>query len=104
LCLLLPAYWLWSPANFNGQSVMLALASGAITSALGYWLWYRVLPSLSTLSAGVLQLSVPILAALGGLIWAHEHISLRFLLASFLILAGILLVILGANRRKTVLP
>jgi len=100
LCLLLPVYWFSSPANFNGQSVMLALASGAITSALGYWLWYQVLPSLSTLTAGVLQLSVPILAALGGLIWAHEHISLSFLLASFLILAGILLVILGSNRRK----
>jgi len=103
LALLLPAYWLWSPININGQSVMLALASGAITSALGYWLWYQVLPSLSTLSAGVLQLSVPILAALGGLIWALEPISLRFLLTSLLILAGIFLVILGANRRKTAL-
>ena len=100
LCLLLPAYWLWSPAQLNGQAVLLAVASGAITSALGYWLWYQVLPSLSTLSAGVLQLSVPILAALGGLIWAHERITLPFMLASLMILTGILLVILAGNRRK----
>ncbi len=98
LLLLLPGYWLWSPFSISTNGFILAMASGAITSAIGYWIWYRVLPSLSTLSAGVLQLTVPLLAALGGIIWAQEPISLSFIVASLTILAGILLVLLAKQK------
>ena len=98
LILLIPSYWLMTPFQVNPIGIVLALLSGAITSALGYWIWYLVLPKLSTLSAGVLQLSVPILAALGGIIWANEAIALSFIIASSLVLGGILLVMLPAKK------
>ena len=98
LILLIPSYWLMTPFQVNPIGIVLALLSGAITSALGYWIWYLVLPKLSTLSAGVLQLSVPILAALGGIIWANEAIALSFIMASSLVLGGILLVMLPAKK------
>jgi drug/metabolite transporter (DMT)-like permease len=97
LALLLPSYWLIAPMNTTLTSLGLAFLSGALTSALGYWVWYMVLPKLSTLSAGVLQLSVPILAALGGIIWAGERLSAEFVIAGTLVLSGILLVILASK-------
>ncbi len=98
LILLIPSYWLISPLQVNSTGIALAILSGSLTSALGYWIWYLVLPSLSTLSAGVLQLSVPILAALGGIIWANEAISFSFIIASAMVLGGILLVMLAPKK------
>ncbi|MEH6344046.1 MAG: DMT family transporter [Bermanella sp.] len=98
LTTLIPLYWLVSPLEVNPSGIIYALVSGAITSALGYWLWYQALPKLTTLTAGVLQLSVPILAALGGIIWAKEYIPLSFIVASSLILSGILMVILAPKK------
>lgn len=98
LVLLIPSYWLMTPIQVNPTSALLALMSGALTSALGYWVWYIVLPKLSTLSAGVLQLSVPILAAFGGIVWANEAISISFIIASSLVLGGILLVMLSPKK------
>lgn len=69
--------------------VALALASGALASGLGYALWYAVLPHLRTTTAAMVQLSVPILAAFGGLIWLGEGISLRLIMASLAVLGGI---------------
>jgi len=91
--LLLPLYWFNEPLNVTQQGLLLAIASGAITSGLGYWLWYRVLPAFTSLSAGVMQLSVPVLASIGGMIWNHEAITLTFVLASSGILGGIFLVL-----------
>lgn len=70
-----------------------AVASGAITSGLGYAIWYNVLPHLRTSSAATLQLSVPVIAALGGVLWLNEGLTLRLVLASAAILGGIGLVI-----------
>ncbi|UBO72753.1 DMT family transporter [Aeromonas rivuli] len=72
-----------------------ALASGALASGLGYALWYRVLPQLGRTLAASVQLLVPLLAALGGLIWLDESWSMRLLLSSIAILGGIALVIWG---------
>lgn len=69
--------------------VVYALASGALASGLGYALWYAVLPQLRTTTAAMVQLSVPVLAAFGGLIWLDEAITLRLLLASLAVLGGI---------------
>ncbi len=70
-----------------------ALASGALTSGLGYVLWYAVLPSLRAASAATVQLSVPILAAVGGVLFLGESVTLRLALASAATLGGIALVV-----------
>lgn len=70
-----------------------AVASGALASGVGYALWYTALPALKTTSAATLQLSVPVLAALGGVAFLGEPITLRLALASVAILGGIALVI-----------
>ncbi len=71
-----------------------AVASGALASGLGYAVWYMVLPALKATRAASVQLSVPVIAALGGVLFLGEHISLRLVLASVAILGGIALVIL----------
>ena len=70
-----------------------AVLSGAIASGVGYAIWYRALAYLSAIQAGVLQLLVPVLAAIGGVVFANEVLSERLIIASLMILGGILLVI-----------
>lgn len=79
--------------NLFWQPVLLALLSGVLTSAIGYALWFKVLPHLRVSSAAVGQLAVPLIAALGGFLFVDETLSLRFLVASAITLGGILLVI-----------
>jgi len=76
-----------------------ALASGAVASGLGYVIWYSVLPALQATSAATVQLCVPVIAALGGVLILGESITLRLVLASVAILGGIALVIL--EKRAT---
>ncbi len=71
-----------------------AVASGALTSGIGYSIWYTVLPALKAAKAATVQLSVPVIAALGGIVFLGEPITLRLLLSSVAILGGIALVIL----------
>jgi drug/metabolite transporter (DMT)-like permease len=75
------------------SGVLLAMVSGALTSGLGYVLWYGVLRSLSTTQAAVLQLLVPVLAALGGVVFLAEVVSLRLVVASLSILGGVALAV-----------
>lgn len=77
------------PFELTPQGWGLALLSGAITSALGYVLWYALLPRVSRLTAATLQLSVPAITALGAAALLGEAISLRLVGASILILSGI---------------
>lgn len=74
-----------------------ALASGGLASAVGYLIWYSILPHFSAMNAATIQLSAPVLAALGGVLLLAEPLSLRLLLASVAILGGIALVI---RRRR----
>jgi drug/metabolite transporter (DMT)-like permease len=71
-----------------------ALASGALTSGIGYAIWYSVLPALKATNAATVQLSVPVIAALGGIVFLGESITVRLGLASAAILGGIALVVL----------
>ena len=71
-----------------------AVASGALASGLGYAIWYTALPALKATKAATVQLSVPVIAALGGVAFLGEAITLRLMLASIAILGGIALVIL----------
>ena len=71
-----------------------AVASGALASGIGYAIWYTALPSLKAAKAATVQLSVPVIAALGGIIFLGEPLTLRLVLSSVAILGGIALVIL----------
>ena len=79
--------------NVDLAGVGYAIISGAITSGLGYVIWYTVLPSLKAANAATVQLSVPVLAAAGGILLLGEPLTLRCLVASFAILGGIALVV-----------
>jgi len=70
-----------------------AVASGALASGIGYAIWYTVVPLLKATTASTVQLSVPVIAALGGVVFLAEPITLRLVLASVAILGGIMLVI-----------
>ena len=71
--------------------IIWAILSGGITSGLGYVLWYTVLKDLKTSTAAIVQLSVPVIAALGGVIFLSEVIHLRLVIAGCLIFSGIYL-------------
>ena len=80
--------------NIDLTGVGYAIISGAITSGLGYVIWYTVLPNLKAASAATVQLSVPVLAAAGGILLLGEPLTFRYLVASLAILGGIALVVL----------
>lgn len=77
------------------EGIVFALLSGIITSGIGYTIWYMVLRDLSSIQAAVLQLLVPIIAALGGVIFVSEAITVRLMISSVMVLGGILIVVLG---------
>jgi drug/metabolite transporter (DMT)-like permease len=74
------------------------VASGALTSGLGYAVWYAALGGLDATRAAVVQLSVPALAAAGGVVFLAEPIGWRLLIASAAILGGVAAVILARDR------
>jgi drug/metabolite transporter (DMT)-like permease len=80
-------------ASLDLAGGLYALASGAITSGLGYAIWYTALPRLKATHAATVQLSVPVLAAIGGMVLLGEAPTLRLLLASVAVLGGIAMVI-----------
>jgi drug/metabolite transporter (DMT)-like permease len=84
-------------ANFDRAGVGYAIASGALASGIGYAIWYMALPALKASGAATVQLSVPVLAAAGGILFLSEPITLRLVVAAAAVLGGIALVI--AERR-----
>lgn len=80
---------LYGKSHLTTQGVVLAIASGSVASGIGYAIWYKALASLSTTQAGIVQLLVPVIAAFGGVIFVSEPVTMRLLIASFLILGGI---------------
>lgn len=85
-----------NPITLTPFGAKLAVLSGALTSALGYILWYVVLKRLQTSTAAIVQLSVPALAALGGVILLGENLNVRLAIASALIFAGIFIKVKSA--------
>lgn len=73
--------------SFGGMA--LAIASGALASGVGYAIWYTALPGLTRTRAGIVQLSVPALAAIAGVLFLGEPLTLKFGLLSVMILAGV---------------
>jgi drug/metabolite transporter (DMT)-like permease len=87
------------PAGAGGthagaEGIALAILAGAVTSGLGYALWYRVLPGLDSAVAAVTQLTVPVIAVAGGMVFLGESLGLQTLLASALVLGGVAISVL----------
>ena len=82
------------------QGALLAVLSGAVTSGLGYALWYRLLPQLAAYVAAVVQLGVPVIAAAGGVLILGEALSPRDLAGACLVLGGIALSLRRASAPR----
>lgn len=102
VCAVLPALVMlpltFYQLNASPRGVLLAVLSGAIASGIGYTVWYAALKHLTATRAAILQLAVPIIAAIGGVLFLSESISLRLVLASVLILGGIGFAIIGREK------
>lgn len=87
-------------SNISTTGLLLAIASGAMTSGIGYVIWYAALEYLSAMRAALVQLSVPAIATAGGVLLLAEPLTLRLLIASALVLGGISLALTRkpANR------
>jgi drug/metabolite transporter (DMT)-like permease len=84
--------------QLSNTGILFAMLSGALASGVGYVIWYSALRGLTTARAAIIQLSVPVLAAWGGVLLLSEHISARLLFAGILILGGIALTVLTRNK------
>ena len=88
-----------TPVQATGRGIILALVSGAVTSGVGYAIWYRALPGLTVTQAAVAQLSVPVIAAAGAVLTLGETVSTRLVIAGIGVLSGVALVLSARNRR-----
>jgi drug/metabolite transporter (DMT)-like permease len=88
----------------DGRGVALAVASGAVTSGLGYVAWFAALRRLDVIRAAAVQLSVPAIAAAGGVVFLAERLTLRLVLAAAVILGGVGLAVAGRARRARGTP
>ena len=87
-------------AQVDAAGLLWALCSGAVTSGLGYAVWYTALKGLHPTSSASVQLSVPVLTALGGVAFLSEPLTLHLTLCSAAILGGIACVIAGQRTGK----
>lgn len=96
-----PALLLHGQLSATPPGIAYAVASGALASGVGYAIWYGALPHLRATSAATVQLSVPLIAALGGTLLLGEAVTWRLLVAASAIVGGIGLVVLRAAPRDT---
>ena len=89
LLLSLPIFWSFPEIKPSGTAIIAAITSGAITSGIGYAIWYAALPGLTRMQAGVMQLSVPAIAALGGVLFLGEILTSRLMISTAVILFGV---------------
>jgi drug/metabolite transporter (DMT)-like permease len=90
---------LYGGATADLAGILYAVASGALASGIGYAVWYTALPGLTATKAASVQLSVPVIAAMGGVAFLGEPLTPRFIICSIAILGGIAMVIM--NKRRT---
>lgn len=89
----------WGWLSLSSRGVILAAVSGSLASGLGYTIWYAALKHLSATRAALVQLSVPVIAAAGGVVFVSELITLRLAIASGVILSCIALGTLSRSRK-----
>lgn len=82
------------------QGLIYAVLSGAVASGVGYSLWYYVVKKLNTVVASIVQLSVPVIATLGGVLLLSEPVTMQFVISSTVILLGISLVLVAPKLKK----
>jgi len=101
VCLIIPLVLpvQMDPVEVTTKGIVLACLSGAVTSGLGYALWYSLLPQLRATVAGLVQLSAPVIAIFGGVVLLGEGVSLRLVLAAGIVLGGIAIGVLAPQRR-----
>ena len=86
--------------NITTKGILLACASGAIASGMGYSIWYMAMPLLKNTQAAVVQLCVPVLAAILGVVFLSEQLTIQFVVASTVILGAVLVFILNKKTVK----
>lgn len=86
--------------HLTAGGTLLAIASGALASALGYVAWYAALAGLTATRAAAVQLSVPVLAAVGGVVFLAETVSLRLIVSALLVVGGVGLALSGRERLR----
>jgi drug/metabolite transporter (DMT)-like permease len=87
--------------HMDARGVALAIASGAITSGLGYVLWFAALRGMTAIQAAIVQLAVPAIAAAGGVVLLGERMTWRLIVAAALILGGVALAIVLRSAART---
>lgn len=92
--------WMLRHMSLDAAGVWCAIASGALASGIGYAIWYAALPWLRATTAATVQLSVPVLASIGGVLLLAEPMTLRLGLAAVAVLAGIALVIMHGRIKE----
>jgi drug/metabolite transporter (DMT)-like permease len=98
--MILCIYFLNFPkTHVNTEGVAYAVASGAIASGVGYVVWYAALRGLTTTQAALLQLSVPVIAAFGGIIFLSETLTTRLIIGGILIIGGVTLALVGKPKK-----
>ena len=90
-----------SQASFSSKGILIAVIAGGITSGVGYAIWYSVLTEISAIKASVLQLSVPVISALGGALFSDEAITIRLVISTAIIISGILIVVLNKQTQAS---
>ncbi|KWU02664.1 EamA family transporter [Vibrio toranzoniae] len=86
--------------SITEQGLIYAVLSGAVASGVGYSLWYYVVKKLNTVVASIAQLSVPVIATLGGVLLLSEPVTMQFVISSTVILLGISLVLVAPKLKK----
>jgi drug/metabolite transporter (DMT)-like permease len=88
-----------SSATVSARGVVLAAVSGGVTSGLGYAIWYRALRGLTATQAGIVQLSVPVIAAAGAVVFLREAVSPRLAISGAAVIGGLALVLSDRARQ-----
>ena len=100
--LTIPILRLVPETSFAPKGILLALSSGVLTSGLGYVIWYMALKQLTAIGAGIAQLTVPIIAAIGGMLFIAEPFTGRFFIAMCMTLGGVALATLPPSLKSRV--
>ena len=95
------AVWVVLPDGIGTRGIVLAIVSGAVTSGLGYALWYAILPRIEASTAALSQLTVPVIALLGGAALLAEPPTWRLIAASVVVLGGVAFGITAGQRTKS---
>jgi drug/metabolite transporter (DMT)-like permease len=89
----------WGSLHLTAVGLLLAVTSGAVTSGLGYVVWYAALRGLSTTTAALTQLTVPVIAAFGAVLLLSESIGWRLVVSGAMILGGVALALVAKRAR-----